>query len=234
LNIKTVRIFYCTLSIVYGVLLCSFRIYGGPPKFNYKYFLLGAALILVCSFALFSESRKNFYVGWVGIAMVQIILSNLLNVGHQINTMFGIIAVILAMTRKKPDLFLLLSRFSVFIGYFFSGMNKILSPNFVNGSIMKPFIERQSHWITLDNFEFKAVVLSVPLIEIILAFVVLCGFRRTWIIILMFHILIGFFVANGFAHFMELCVFGSLMLFGSFPIRERGFTSKISQTQPNS
>jgi hypothetical protein len=234
LNIKTVRILYCTLSIVYGVLMCFFRIYGGPPKFNYKYFLLAATLILVCSFALFSESRKNFYVGWVGIAMVQIILSNVLRVGHQINTMFGIIAVILAMTRQKPDLFLLLSRFSVFIGYFFSGINKLVSPNFINGSIMKPFIERQSHWLTLDNFEFKAVVLSVPLIEIILAFVVLCGFRRTWIIILMFHILIGFFLANGFAHFMELCVFGSLMLFGSFPIRERGFSSKISQTRPNS
>ena len=147
--------------------------------------------------------------------------SPLMHSSHQINTMFAILGANFAFSNEDLQLFIIMSRFAVFTGYLFAGLNKLISGSYLNGSILEPYFKDKLPWVSNTPHVLKIIILSVPLIELILAFAVIANVKFTWITICGVHLGMAILLAHGPAHFIELCIFGSLMLFGTIPFRPK-------------
>jgi hypothetical protein len=219
MKMNKLQLFYLILILVYSYLLIFCETYGfKQSKKEQSISAILGILLLVFSLGIFLFKFNKFpkmelLFSWALVALL-LIGSPLMHSPHQINTMFGIIGINFIFANKDLNLFTVLSRFTVFVGYIFAGLNKLVSYAFMNGSILEPYFKERLPWAISTPRVLSIITFAIPIIEILLAFAVIANHKFTWLGICVIHLGMAFILAHGPAHAVELCIFGALMLFG--------------------
>ena len=211
---------YLVLAFTYAYLI-AFRngtFNSNPSKYGLPVGIFLMSLIVAQIFLIKYENRFTLCLLPCGFLAVALTVQK-----SQISTMFAIMGFNLALAFRDYQLLALINRFSVFVGYFYSGINKILSGPFRRGEILDPYLHDRVNFIFSFDYLPTFIHFFVPIYEISLAFLVLIGLKQSLVGIILLHVGIIFLIPNNLFHSVELGIFGALMLLGALS-RYRGST----------